>query len=60
VRCGLAPQPVPGIPGYPVWRVSDIARFVDGGVRSFRSVAQKSVAVRLVHAESVRSLERER
>lgn len=36
VRSGKAPQPVPNMPGYPRWRVTDIERFVDGRKTSGR------------------------
>ena len=30
VRSGLAPKPVPNLPGHPRWRASEIAHFLDG------------------------------
>jgi predicted DNA-binding transcriptional regulator AlpA len=30
VRCGKAPQPVANMPGFPRWKASDVAQFLDG------------------------------
>jgi predicted DNA-binding transcriptional regulator AlpA len=30
VRAGIAPQPVPNLPGHPRWKASEIAAFLDG------------------------------